>query len=147
MSMIELKSLIKTEITAVYLTSDSKKFLDMDLALLHESELEGIRQQNRRWEQMKTNIAELVLEVLKKERWGIFFKNEPMQVLPVQDSVTTLFKVNEVSHDQLVESIKNAIEREVQERSNECQENQANASQTDKKLSDGTKTILPDTEE
>ena len=64
--MIELKSLIKTEITAVYLTSDSKKFLDMDLALLHESDLEEIRQQNRRWEQMKTNIAELVLEVLKR---------------------------------------------------------------------------------
>ena len=146
--MIELKSLIKTEITAVYLTSDSKKFLDMDLALLHESDLEEIRQQNRRWEQMKTNIAELVLEVLKKERWGIFFKNEPMQVLPVQDSATTLFKVNEVSHDQLVESIKNAMEQEVQERSNECQEHQAKKElPIDKKLSNGTQTMLEDTKE
>ena len=146
--MIELKSLIKTEITTMYLTSDSKKFFDMDLALLHESELEEIRQQNRRWEQMKTNIAELVLEVLKKERWGIFFKNEPMQVLPVQDSATTLFKVNEVSHDQLVESIKNAMEQEVQERSNECQEHQAKKElPIDKKLSNGTQTMLEDTKE
>ena len=146
--MIELKSLIKTEITTVYLTSDSEKFLEMDLAILHESELEEIRQQNRRWEQMKTNIAELVLEVLKKERWGIFFKSEPMQVLPVQDSETTLFKVNEVKQDQLIESIKNAMEREVQERSNECQEHQAKKElPIDKKLSNGTQTTLKDIEE
>ena len=146
--MIELRSLIKTEITTVYLTSDSEKFLEMDLAILHESELEEIRQQNRRWEQMKTNIAELVLEVLKKERWGIFFKSEPMQVLPVQDSETTLFKVNEVKQDQLIESIKNAMEREVQERSNECQEHQAKKElPIDKKLSNGTQTTLKDIEE
>ena len=143
----ELKSLIKTEITTVYLTSDGKKFFDLDLATIHESELEEIRQQNRRWEQMKTNIAELVLGVLQKERWGIFFKNEPMQVLPVQDSSATLFKVNEVRDEQLVDSIKNAIENEAQERSTECQEDQAPASQTDKELLDGTPKTLNDTEE
>ena len=131
----------------MYLTSDGKKFFDLDLATIHESELEETRKQNRRWEQMKTNIAELVLEVLQKERWGIFFKNEPMQVLPVQDSSTTLFKVNEVRDEQLIDSIKNAIEKEAQERSNECQKDQATASQTDKELLDGTPKILNDTKE
>ena len=148
MSKIELRNLIKTEIETVYITSDNKKFLNENKAIIHESGLQEKRITNRRWEQMKTNIAELVIKVLQKERWGIFFKNEPMQVLPVQDSSTTLFKVNEVKEEQLIDSIKNAIELEVQERSEECQENQAKKElPIDKKLSNGTQTMFNDTEE
>ena len=95
---------------------------------------------------MKTDLAENVLKVLEKERWGIFFKSEPMQVLPVQDSATTLYKVNEVSKDQLVESIKMQIETHTQERIDECPEHQAkNKSQIDRESSDGTERISNDT--
>ena len=146
MSKIELKSLIKTEIETVYLTSDDKKFLNEHKAVIHESELEDKRNQDRRWRQMKTDLAEIVLKVLEKERWGIFFKSEPMQVLPVQDSATTLYKVNEVNKDQLVESIKMQIEIHTQERMNECREHQAkNESQTDSESSDGIERMSNDT--
>ena len=37
---------------------------------------------------MKTKIAELVCQILKEKQWGIFFKNEPVQALPVQDNTT-----------------------------------------------------------
>ena len=47
---------------------------------------------------MKTRIAEIVCEILKEKQWGIFFKNEPMQSLPVQDN-TALYKINEVKKD------------------------------------------------
>ena len=97
---------------------------------------------------MKTNIAEIVLEVLEKNRWGIYFKTEPMQKLPTVDSSSTLYKVNEVSHEQISESIKNQIEIHAQERNSEWENHQAkNQSQIDSELSNGTEKTLNDTKE
>ena len=137
----KLKSWIKTELRTVYLTSDKKQYLNEYEALIHESALEENRKMNRRWEEMKTNIAELVCEVLKKKQWGIFFKNEPVQSLPVQDS-TTLYKVNEVKEDELVCAIKETIE----ERVNEWQ-HQTSQNQTDSESLNGTNQTLSDTKE
>ena len=120
----------------MYLTSDDERFLDEYQAIIHESELDVKRKQDRRWEEMKSELTEIVLEGLKNERWGIFFKNEPMQVLPVQDAETTLYKVNEVKEDILVEAIKKQIEINIEKGDDECQTK--NASQADKKLLDGT---------
>ena len=136
-----LKSWIKTELRTIYLTSDKKQYLNEYEALIHESALEENRKMNRRWEEMKTNIAELVCEVLKKKQWGIFFKNEPVQSLPVQDS-TTLYKVNEVKEDELVCAIKETIE----ERVNEWQ-HQTSQNQTDSESLNGTNQTLSDTKE
>ena len=137
----KLKSWIRTELVTLYLTSDNKQYLNEYEALLHESALEDNRKMNRRWEEMKTNIAELVCEVLKRKQWGIFFKNEPVQSLPVQDS-TTLYKVNEVKEDELVYAIKDAIE----ERVNEWQ-HQTGQNQTDNESSRGMNPTLNDTRE
>ena len=137
----KLKSWIKTELRTIYLTSDKKQYLNEYEALIHESALEDNRKMNRRWEEMKTNIAELVCEVLKKKQWGIFFKNEPVQSLPVQDS-TTLYKVNEVKEDELVCAIKDTIE----ERVNEWQ-HQTSQKATDSESLNGTNQTLRDTEE
>ena len=136
-----LKSWIKTELRTVYLTSDKKQYLNEYEALIHESALEENRKMNRRWEEMKANIAELVCEVLKKKQWGIFFKNEPVQSLPVQDS-TTLYKVNEVKEDELVCAIKDTIE----ERVNEWQ-HQTSQKATDSASLNGMNQTLRDTEE
>ena len=96
---------------------------------------------------MKDKIARLVLDVLKENRWGIYFKSEPMQVLPVKDSSSTLFKVNEVNLDEFEQTIKSQIDKE-SERSSKCQENQtANIPQIDKELPTGTERMLDDTEE
>ena len=139
--------MIKTEIETVYLTSDDEKFLDEHQAIIHESELDTIRKQNRRWEDMKIELTEIVLEVLKNERWGIFFKNEPMQTLPVKDSATTFFKVNEVKEDIFVDAIKKQIESAAEARIDECQEIQTkNRPQTENRLLSGTEKTLEDTE-
>ena len=145
--LIRLKKIIKTELMIVNLTSDGETFLDINKAIIHESELEQFRKNNRRWEQMKTDIANIVLEVLKKNRWGIYFKSEPMQKLPVIDSSSTLFKVNEVSEDELIESIKTQMEENTSERNNEWENHQAeNKSQTDNESLSGTERTLKDTE-
>ena len=92
---------------------------------------------------MKTRIAEIVCEILKEKQWGIFFKNEPMQSLPVQDN-TALYKINEVKKDELVDAIEQAIE----ERMTEWQNHQAQEmeNQTDSGLSSGTNQTLIDTD-
>tara|TARA_R100000781_G_C4063618_1_gene121938 strand:- start:447 stop:911 length:465 start_codon:yes stop_codon:yes gene_type:complete len=138
----KLKSWIKTELTTIYLTSDKTQYLNEYQALIHESGLEEKREQDRRWEAMKTDIAELICEVLKNKKWGIFFKNEPMQSLPIQDN-TTMFKVNEVKEDELVNAIKEAVE----ERVNEWQNHQTGQNQNDNESLSGTNQILNDTEE
>ena len=138
----KLKSWIKTELTVIYLTSDRKRYLNQYKALIHESGLEENRNKDRRWEEMKTNIAELVCEVLKNKKWGIFFKNEPMQSLPVQDG-TAIFKVNEVKEEKVVDAIKQAVE----ERVGEWQNHQTGQNQNDNESLTGMNQILNDTEE
>ena len=95
---------------------------------------------------MKTNIVELLCEVLREKKWGIFFKHEPVQVLPVQDN-TVLYKVNEVKEDELALEMKKAIDNRINERTEEWQGNQMNHNQTSQKLSDGTKTTSDDMKE
>tara|TARA_R110002096_G_scaffold426769_1_gene636983 strand:- start:373 stop:837 length:465 start_codon:yes stop_codon:yes gene_type:complete len=146
MSKTELKKLIKTELAIVQVTTDNKKFLNEYKAIIHESELEDIRKQDRRWNKMKQNITDIVLEVLKDNRWGIYSISEPMQVLPVKDSTSTLFKVNDVNMDEFQQAIKTQIDRE-SERNNGCQENQARDLPIDNESLDGTKMTLNDTNE
>ena len=143
MYLTKLKSYLKTEIARVYLTSDGKQFFDEYLAVIHESSLDEQRETDRRWDNMKTKIAEIVCQILKEKQWGIFFKNEPMQPLPVQDN-TSLYKINEVKDDELVDAIRQAME----ERMNEWQNHQAEEkeNQIDSGLSSGTNQTLIDTD-
>ena len=146
MSKTALTKLIKTELAIVQVTTDSKRFLNKYEALIHEAGLEEKRNKHRSWENMKQELVNIVLEVLKTNRWGINFQNEPMQSLPMKDSLSTLYKVNEVSIDEFDEAIKMQFDKE-SERNKECQENQAKDLQTDRELSNGTKRILNDTKE
>jgi hypothetical protein len=148
LSRNELIKSIKTELRIISLTSDDNIFLDTDKAIIHESELEEKRIENRRWEQMKENITELVLKILQENRWGIYFKSEPMQTLPVKDSSATLFKVNEVKYEQLIDAIRTQIELTTQTKEFEWQANQTkNQSAIDNESSAGTNQTLKDTEE
>ena len=142
----KLKNCVKTELATVYLTTDDKKFLNQYKAIIHERTLEKKRKKERRWKEMINNLVELVCKVLSEKKWGIFFKHEPVQALPVQDN-TTLYKVNEVKEEELVHAIKEAIENRMEERTEEWQGNQMNHNQTSQKLSDGTKTTSDDMKE
>jgi len=138
MSKTALTKLIKTELAIVKITTDNRKFLTEGEALIHEVVLQEKRNKNRSWEEMKQELVNIVLEVLKKNRWGIYFQNEPMQSLPMKDSLSTLYKVNEVSTDEFDEAIKMQFDKE-SERKNECQENQAKDLPIDNELLNGTK--------
>ena len=92
---------------------------------------------------MKTKIAELVCQIIKEKQWGIFFKNEPMQALPTKDS-TSLYRINEVKDDELMDAIEQAMEERVSEWRNHQAEKEQN--QTDSELLSGTNQMLEDTE-
>ena len=92
---------------------------------------------------MKTKIAELVSEILKEKQWGIFFKNEPVQALPVQDN-TTLYKVNEVKEDELFDAIEHKMERIVEWQNHQAESKQ---NQTDNESLNGMNQTLRNTEE
>ena len=139
--MKKLKSLLKTELEIIYLTSDGVKFVDENQAVIHECSLDEIKTTDRRWKEMKTKIAELVCQVMKEKQWGIFFKNEPIQALPVQDN-TTLYKVNEVRDDELLDAIECAMERTSKWQSHQAE---GEGNQTEKGLSSCTNQTLRDT--
>ena len=53
-------------------------------------------------------IYEILSKVLSKNEWGVFFKGEPLQQLPIQDGAK-MYKVNEVSTDRFYDEIKKAV--------------------------------------
>ncbi len=93
---------------------------------------------------MKSKIAELVCEVIREKQWGIFFKHEPMKALPVQDSAS-LYKINEVKHDDLVDAIEQALER----KAGQWEKPKANLeqNQTERESLNGINQTLNDTRE
>ena len=144
--MTKLKSSIKTELEIVYITTNGKKFLNQYQAIIHQSELEDDKKKDRRWEQMKAELTELVCKILEEKQWGIFFKNEPMQALPVQDN-TTLYKINEVKKEELVTAIDEAVEKNMTERVTEWRKHQTSQNQKYEESSSGTKMTSEDTKE
>ena len=138
-----LKSLLKTELTATYLASDGSRFFEEYDAVIYEYSLQQNKAKERRWNEMKTKIAELVCDIIKEKQWGIFFKHEPMKALPVQDE-TSLYKINEVNRDELMDAVMQALE----ERMSGWQERKANIKeeQIDNELSTGTRQTLKNIE-
>ena len=139
----KLKNLLKTEIAVVHLASDDTKFLDEYQAVLHECNIQEQKDKDRRWDKMKAEIAELICHILKEKNWGIFFKNEPMQALPVQDN-TAIYKINEVKKDELIDAVNLAMDERTSEWQKQTKQNQ---NQQDNELSSGTNQPFTDTEE
>ena len=139
----KLKNLLKTEIAVVHLASDDTKFLDEYQAVIHECNIQEQKDKDRRWDKMKAEIAELICHILKEKNWGIFFKNEPMQALPVQDN-TAIYKINEVKKDELIDAVNLAMDERTSEWQKQTKQNQ---NQQDNELSSGTNQTFTDTEE
>ena len=108
--------MLKTELAIVYVTTSNKKFLREKEAIREEIKQEEIRQAERNERDRIMKINELILKVLRDNDWGIFFKGEPIQMLPVQDGIT-MYKVNEIESDRLFD----AIDAQLNEMENKCQ--------------------------
>ena len=107
------KTNLRTELAHSYLTSDDKRFIDRELALIHELEILKDKAHKIKGNEMNINIYNLFIKILAKKDWGLYFKGEPLQSLPTKDG-HTMYKVNEVNIDALHEAIMEETEEERQ---------------------------------
>ncbi len=112
--------MLKQELAIVWLTSDDKKFLCIDDALNYEEKLEKKRAVIEKEEDKMDNIKTTILKVLNRNNWGLYFKGEPITLIPTSDD-SMVYKVNEVELEKLTEEVQAILENNCQE---DTQENQ-----------------------
>ena len=54
------------------------------------------------------DIVELEMQILRSENWGVFYRNQPIQPLEMQDG-NSLYKVNQVDEDQIETALEDAL--------------------------------------
>ena len=112
--------MLKPELERIWITSDDKKFLHIDDALKHEEILEKKRAITQKEEDKVTELNKLFLRVLNSNNWGLYFKGEPITLIPTNDN-NMVYKVNEVKFDRLIEEIQKELENNCQENTQENQ--------------------------
>ena len=73
-------------------------------ALYAESQIQQCKQVKLQQKQRIMDIVELIMQVLKSENWGVFYKNQPIQPLEMQDG-NALYKVNQVDECEIETAI------------------------------------------
>ena len=99
---------IKKELESVYIDSSGKRHLDYMEALCAETQIQTCRERKLQKIQRIMNIVELIMQVLKSENWGVFYKNQPIQPLEMQDG-NALYKVNQVDESDIETVIEKAL--------------------------------------
>ena len=77
-------------------------------ALCAETQIQMCRQAKLQKKQRIMDIVELIMQVLKSENWGVYYKNQPMQPLEMQDG-NALYKVNQVDECEIESVIEKAL--------------------------------------
>jgi hypothetical protein len=99
---------IKEELETVYIDSSGKRHLDYMKALYAESQIQVCREVKLQKQQRIMNIVELIMRVLESENWGIYYKNQPIQPLELQNG-NSLYQVNQVDEDEIEAVIEKAL--------------------------------------
>ena len=73
-------------------------------ALCAETQISMCREAKLQQKQKIMDITELIMQVLKSENWGVFYKSQPMQPLEMQDG-NALYKVNQVDECEIETAI------------------------------------------
>ena len=121
----EAKSLLKTELRAVNVTSDNEVFLDMGNAIEHQIKLLKQVKKNEEKDKMMSNINETIKKVLEDNNWGIYFKGEPFQHVPTQDS-NNFYKINEVKMISFLDKVHECLLMSQLNKENQWQEKSVN---------------------
>ena len=99
---------ITKELDTVYIDSSGRKHLDYMKALCAEAQIDSCRQRKLQRKQRIMDIVELIMQVLKSENWGVYYKNQPIRPLEMQDG-NALYKVNEVDECDVETVIETAL--------------------------------------
>ena len=77
-------------------------------ALCAESELQSGIEHKLSKQKRIMNIVELIMKVLKSENWGVFYRNQPIRPLEMQDG-NPLYKINLVDDDDIERALINTL--------------------------------------
>ena len=114
---------IKSELETVYIDSSGKKYINYMDALCAESQIQECIERKLKQKEKIMDIVELVMQVLKSENWGVYYKNQPMQPLEMQDG-NSLYKVNQVDEVEIETAIEKALTKENPWESSQTNSNQ-----------------------
>ena len=120
---------IKKELESVYIDSSGKRHLDYMEALCAETQIQTCRERKLQKIQRIMNIVELIMQVLKSENWGVFYKNQPIQPLEMQVG-NALYKVNQVDECEIEKVIEQALTKDEPWESSQTNSNQNKNSTT-----------------
>ena len=99
---------IRSELDTVYIISDGRKFLKYIDALYAQSEVDKGIEIKLSKQARVMDIVKIVIDVLKQENWGLYYKAQPMQPLEMQDGAP-LYKINLVDDDDIERALINTL--------------------------------------
>ena len=77
-------------------------------ALCAESQIQKCIESKLKQKDKVMDIIELMMRILKSENWGVYYKNQPIQPLEMQDG-NSLYKVNEVDESEIETVIEKSL--------------------------------------
>ena len=99
---------IRSELDTVYITSDGRKFLKYIDALYSQSEIDKGIEIKLSKQARVMDIVKIVMDVLRHENWGVYYRNQPMQPLEMQDGAP-LYKINQVDDEDIERALINTL--------------------------------------
>jgi hypothetical protein len=120
---------LKSELDTVYIDSSGTRYLDYMQALCAESQIQQCIERKLKQKQRIMDIVELIMQMLKSENWGVYYKNQPIQPLEMQDG-NALYKVNQVDEEQIETAIEQALTKDKPWESSQINSNQNKNSTT-----------------
>ena len=108
---------VKNELETVYITSSGDKYIKEIDALFAEAQIQkakGLKKEwenlieQQKWRNIKMGIIEAVLNALKEENWGLYYKNEPIRSLNTQEG-GMLYEINNVDQDEIERVLANKL--------------------------------------
>ena len=102
---------LKSELEFVYIDSSGKRHLKEMDALCAEAQIQLSRDSKLQIKKRIMDIIELVMKVLKSENWGVYYKNQPIQPLEMQDG-NSLYKVNQVDECDIETALEQSLTKD-----------------------------------
>ena len=120
---------IKRELDTVYIDTGGTRHLDYMKALCAEAQINSCIERKLQKKQRIMDTVELIMQILKSENWGVFYKNQPIQPLEMQDG-NALYKVNQVDECEIETAIEQALTKGESWESSQTDSNQNKNSTT-----------------
>tara|TARA_R100001594_G_scaffold87052_1_gene121450 strand:- start:11561 stop:11938 length:378 start_codon:yes stop_codon:yes gene_type:complete len=99
---------IKHELGTIYIDTSGGKHLVYEDALCAQAQIDIAYEGKLKQKKNVMNIVELIMRILEKKNWGVYYKNQAIQPLELQDG-NSLYQVNQVDESELEKVIEEVV--------------------------------------